>query len=100
MLPSESPSKHVLLLSNSIQYGSGYLDHAEAEIHDFLGHVKRVLFVPYAMYDHEAYTNKTRNRLSAMGYELDSVHTTTEPRRAIEQADALFIGGGNTFRLL
>ena len=41
----------VLLISNSTLYGSGYLDHAAAEICDFLGDVKRVLFVPYALYD-------------------------------------------------
>ena len=36
----------LLLISNSTLYGSGYLDHAEKEIRDFLGNVKRVLFVP------------------------------------------------------
>jgi dipeptidase E len=35
-----------------------------------------------------------------MGYELDSVHEASDPRQAIETAEAVFIGGGNTFRLL
>ena len=33
--------KRVLLISNSTLYGSGYLDHAETEIRDFLGTVTR-----------------------------------------------------------
>ena len=42
-------NNRVLLISNSTLYGSGYLDHAAAEICDFLGNVKSVLFVPYAL---------------------------------------------------
>jgi dipeptidase E len=100
VLPLEKPSKRVLLLSNSIQYGRGYLDHAEAEIRRFFGNVRRVLFVPYAMFDHEAYANKTRDRLGAMGYDAQSAHTASDARRALENAEGVFIGGGNTFRLL
>ena len=44
-------TRRLLLISNSTLHGSGYLDHAEAEIRDFLGDVKRVLFVPYALYE-------------------------------------------------
>jgi dipeptidase E len=51
---SVSTKKRVLLISNSTLYGSGYLDHAESEIRDFLGDVGRVLFVPYALYDRDA----------------------------------------------
>jgi glutamine amidotransferase PdxT len=35
-----------------------------------------------------------------MGYTLESVHWTENPLPAIQRADAIFIGGGNTFRLL
>ena len=45
----------VLLISNSTLYGSGYLDHAESEILDFLGKVRKLLFVPFALYDCDAY---------------------------------------------
>jgi dipeptidase E len=92
----------LLLVSNSTLYGSGYLDHCAVAIASFLGaSVKRVLFVPYALFDRDGYAAKARARFEAMGYGLDSVHDAPGgPVRAIEGAEALFIGGGNTFRLL
>jgi dipeptidase E len=95
-----APNKRVLLISNSTLYGTGYLDHAEAEIRDFLASVRSVLFVPYAVYDRDEYTDLARERFDQMGYELTSVHNVAEPIKAVNSADAIFIGGGNTFRLL
>lgn len=88
------------MISNSTLYGGGYLDHAESEIRDFLGAAKRVLFVPYALYDRDAYAAQARERFERMGHELTSVHISANPSQAVEEADAVFIGGGNTFRLL
>ena len=90
----------LLLISNSTLYGSGYLDHAETEICDFLGDVKRVLFVPFALHDRDAYTATAKARFAKMGYELSSVHDAKNPIRSVEETEAIFIGGGNTFRLL
>ncbi len=100
MSEAENQRKRLLLVSNSTLYGSGYLDHAEKEIKDFLGPVRRVLFAPFALYDRNAYAAMARRRLAAMGYELDSVHEAADPKKAVETAEAIFIGGGNTFRLL
>ena len=90
----------LLLISNSTLHGSGYLDHAEAEIRDFLGDVKRVLFVPFALYDRDAYAATARDRFARMGYELSSLHEAGDPLRAVADTQAIFVGGGNTFRLL
>jgi len=92
--------KRVLLISNSTLYGSGYLDHAESEIRDFLGEAERVLFVPYALYDRDAYGTTAKERFHKMGYDLRSVHTVADPKQAVKDTDVVFIGGGNTFRLL
>src|SRR5437660_11750582 len=92
--------KRVLLISNSTLYGSGYLEHAESEIRDFLGSATRIVFVPFAVYERGKYAAQARARFHAMGYELTSLHDVSNPRRAVAEADAVFVGGGNTFRLL
>ena len=103
----------LLLISNSTSYGSGYLDHCAEAIKKFLRPAlserseskgpsgARVLFVPYAAHDLDAYAEKARGRFETMGIRLDSIHHA-RPRvaSAVERADAIFIGGGNTFRLL
>lgn len=93
-------SQRILLISNSTLYGSGYLDHAEAEIRSFLGDVTRVLFVPFALHDRDTYAAGAQRRFEKMGYELWSVHTAVNPVQAVNDTGAVFIGGGNTFRLL
>lgn len=91
----------LLLVSSSTVHGSGYLDHCAEEIRDFLGGgVARVLFVPFALADRDGYAAKARQRFRAMGYGLDSLHEAADPVAAVEAAEAVFIGGGNTFRLL
>jgi dipeptidase E len=92
--------KQLLLISSSVVYGGGYLDHAETEIRDHLRNVQSVLFVPYALKDHESYCAKVSTRLQAMGYRFDSIHRGSDPQENIRNAEAIFIGGGNTFRLL
>src|SRR3954464_8163089 len=90
----------ILLLSTSTLFGGGYLDYAEAEIRDFFKNVGQVLFVPFALRNQEAYAERTRERLARMGYQVDSLHQGSKARPALEKAEAIFIGGGNTFRLL
>jgi dipeptidase E len=100
MSDTQSQMKRLLLISNSTLHGSGYLDHAEQEIRETLGSNKRVLFVPFALYDRDAYAAQARKRFEAMGYELDSIHEFVDAKNAVNRAEAIFIGGGNTFRLL
>lgn len=70
------------------------------EIRDFLGSVSRLLFIPYAMHDHDEYAAKARLRFGSLGLGVDSVHEATDQRKAVKMAEAIFVGGGNTFRLL
>ncbi len=93
-------SKRLLLISSSTIAGGGYLNHCEAEIRSFLGPVRRILFVPFALHDRPAYAEKVRERFGSMGFETSSLHEASAPREAVRKAQALFVGGGNTFRLL
>ena len=83
----------LLLISSSNVHGYGYLDHPEPEIRRLLDGRKRVAFVPFAAHDHAAYTETVRERFGRMGFEIVGVD-------ALDKADAIFVGGGNTFRLL
>ncbi len=94
-------NRRLLLISNSTMHGGGYLEHCREHLATLLdGGRKSVLFVPYALADHDAYAAKARAAFAAIGHELRSVHETDDPRRAVLHADAVFVGGGNTFRLL
>src|SRR5262245_34221477 len=92
----------LLLISNSTRFGERYLDHCTDAIASLLGSgVQRVLFVPYAIHDHDTYAANARTRFDVMGFGIDSVHDAVGgPVRAVEEAQAIFIGGGNTFRLI
>jgi dipeptidase E len=84
----------LLLISSSNVHGYGYLDHAEVEIRD-LG-TKRIAFAPFAMADRDGYTERVRERFARM--EIDVIQLTGA--RDLDGVDAVFVGGGNTFRLL
>jgi dipeptidase E len=71
-----------------------------AAMRAFFGDIGRLLFVPYALRDHDGYVKAMTERGLHAGYELDGIHRHGDPVRAVEQARGIFIGGGNTFRLL
>lgn len=90
----------LLLLSNSTNFGSGYLDHAMSAIREFLGSVRRVHFVPFALRDRAGYVERARGRFAAEGIAIEGVTPDAAGREAVALAEAVFVGGGNTFRLL
>jgi dipeptidase E len=90
----------LLLLSNSTNHGEGYLDHAIEPILETLGTVRSILFVPFALHDREGYTAKFAARMAAAGVAAEGLATDLRGRRQLESAAAVFVGGGNTFRLL
>ena len=61
----------------------------------------QVLFVPYALHDRDHYADVARSAFVEMGFELESIHQTgSSAKQAVKDAQSIFIGGGNTFRLL
>lgn len=91
---------NLLLLSNSTQYGRGYLEHALDTVTAFLPADARLAFVPYALADHDAYTARVRGALEPAGIRVRGVHENADPVAELAASDAVFIGGGNSFRLL
>src|SRR4029077_6702847 len=92
--------RRLLLISNSTNHGGGYLDHVLREIDGFLGEIRRLVFVPFALKDQEGYGAKARGRLAAVGVVVGARARSEAGRRLAAGAEAFFTGGGNPFRLL
>lgn len=90
------------MISNSTCHDGGYLDHCAEAITSFLNSlgVTKILFVPYALANQDGYASKIRERLALMGFSVDSIHEFEDKKAAISSAQAVFVGGGNTFRLI
>ncbi|GAB2993425.1 dipeptidase PepE [Amycolatopsis acidiphila] len=89
----------LLLLSNSTAPGRRYLEHAADALAEVLADVRRVVFVPFALTDHDGYTAQVAEALAAHGVEVLGAHQD-DPIKLFNSAQAVFVGGGNTFRLL
>ena len=90
----------VLLLSSSALHGYRPFEFALDALRDLFGAARTIHFVPYALADHDGYTAGAADRLAPLGVSVVGVHAGGEPRAAVEDAEVLFIGGGNSFRLL
>lgn len=95
--------KRLLLMSNSTNYGEKYLGYARKYIKEFLGSdVRTIAFVPYAAVDisYVEYTNQVNDVFSEMGYTVKSTEDIQGAAAVLEEADAVIVGGGNTFHLV
>ncbi|GHT11440.1 peptidase E [Bacteroidia bacterium] len=93
----------LLLLSNSTNPGEEYLSWGRKEIKAFLGKKPvTALFIPYAAvtFSFEEYEAKVEARFSKLGHHITSIHRSWNPVQAIEKAEAIVIGGGNTWQLV
>lgn len=94
---------NLLMLSNSTMHGTGFFNWPRPWVKDFLGaDKKKLLFIPYAAvtFSFDQYENNVREVFGSMGYGLESIHHHKNKYTAIEQADGIVVGGGNTFALL
>jgi dipeptidase E len=89
-----------LLISNSINFNQGYLDHCESAIKNFLKPIGTILFIPFALKDVDGYAKLMTERFQRMNITLTSLHASNNKLESINNAHAFFVGGGNTFRLL
>ena len=93
----------LLLISNSTNAGEAYLDYPKYQIRDFLGEQPvESVFIPYAgvtisFNDYEA---RVKERFEEVGHHITSIHQFPDPVKAILEAGAIVVGGGNTFQLI
>jgi dipeptidase E len=96
----------LLLISSSTATGYGFFEYPRPYIKDFLGQqAMKIVFVPFAglkqsyedLVGYDAYEKKIQAIFSEMDYEVNSVHRDPD---VLMNADAILVGGGNTFNLL
>ena len=95
--------KNILLASTSTLYGSGYLEYLLPELKTHFANCKSILFIPYARpsgISHEEYTQKVVLTFAQINIEVKGIHEFENPALAIQEAEGIFIGGGNTFLLV
>lgn len=90
----------LLLLSNSFSPGQGMLEHAMETLGALFDGCREVLFVPYAGSNPDAYTEAMCQALAVLGVRVTAAHRAADPVWVLGSADAVFVGGGNAFRLL
>lgn len=93
----------LLLISNSTMPGEPYLDYPKHEIKKFLGEKPvKAVFIPYATvtFSYDTYCEKVEERFNEIGHHIVGIHTLKNPVKAIWDAEAIVVGGGNTWQLV
>jgi len=83
--------------------GEPYLDYPKYEIQNFLGEKPvNALFIPYAAvtFSYDSYCEKVEERFSEIGHQIVGIHKFKNPAKAIWNAEAIIVGGGNTWKLV
>ncbi|NNJ54989.1 MAG: dipeptidase PepE [Bacteroidia bacterium] len=92
-----------LLLSNSSNSGESYMEWCKAKISSFVEeHTENIIFIPYAAasFSFDEYTENVNNALQDFNIAVKNIASFDNPIEAINQASAIFVGGGNTFHLV
>ncbi|GAB5465274.1 MAG: dipeptidase PepE [Candidatus Kapaibacteriales bacterium] len=94
---------NLLLASTSTVHGNPYLGYFDGALEEFFSGVKELIFIPYARpggITHDEYTQKAAERFLELGIKTKGLHEYDDVQSAIENAEAIFTGGGNTFVLV
>jgi dipeptidase E len=95
--------KKMITASTSTVYGSGYLEYLSDDLEILFKEASEIIFIPYARpsgISHDDYTKKVSEAFLKINKQVKGLHTFKNPVEAIENAQAIFVGGGNTFVLL
>ena len=95
--------KNLIIASTSTLHGGAYLDYLLSELAAHFKECRTILFIPYARpggISHEEYTEKVSAAFTKINIKVNGIHQFENPKTAIEQAEGIFTGGGNTFLLV
>jgi dipeptidase E len=93
---------NVLMLSNSTMPGTPFFTWPQPWVRQFLGTGKKLIFIPFAAvtFSFDEYEEKVKDAFKPMGFNVESIHRQSDKVGAVERAEGILVGGGNTFALL
>ncbi len=95
--------KQIIIASTSSLHGQDYLAYLTPTLKTHFKAAKSILFVPFARpggITHETYTNIAKTYFNTLHKKVNGLHEFSDKLNAIDQAEAIFVGGGNTFVLV
>ena len=95
--------KNLIIASTSTLHGGEYLDYVLPELKLHFQNCKTILFVPFARpggISHDDYTGKVKQAFAKINLNVKGLHEFENAVEAINQAEGIFTGGGNTFLLV
>ena len=95
--------KKLIIASTSTVHGSGYLEYLLPTLSAFFKDVNELLFIPFARpggISYNDYTTIAKKAFATINIEVKGIHEYQNPKEAIQKANAIFTGGGNTFELV
>ncbi|WP_432222304.1 dipeptidase PepE [Flavobacterium sp. TMP13] len=95
--------KNSIVASTSTLHGGAYLEYLLPTLQNHFKGCKRILFVPFARpggITHEDYTATVQSAFKTIDIQVNGLHEFEDKQKAIEEAEAIFTGGGNTFLLV
>lgn len=95
--------KKFILASTSTVHGSTYLSYLKPQITQLFDGKDEIIFIPYARpsgLTHDEYTQTAADFFDTLNIKVSGIHTYDDPATALQHAQGIFTGGGNTFLLV
>ncbi|WP_298304636.1 dipeptidase PepE [Flavobacterium sp.] len=95
--------KNLIIASTSTLHGGEYLDYLLPTLENHFKNCDTIIFIPYARpggMTHDEYTKRVAIAFSKINKKIIGLHTFKNPIEALENAEGIFTGGGNTFLLV
>ncbi|WP_425628754.1 dipeptidase PepE [Cellulophaga lytica] len=95
--------KNLLLASTSTLFGENYLEYLLDDVALFFKDVDTITFIPFARpggISHDNYTAIAAKAFAKIDKKIVGLHTYPTAQEGINQSQAFFCGGGNTFLLV
>jgi dipeptidase E len=95
--------KKMIIASTSTIHGSSYLEYLLPTLKTFFEGVNTLLFIPFARpggISYHEYTKNVKNTFSKINIDVEGIHQFKNEKQALQHAEAIFTGGGNTFELV